>query len=132
MFVGSSGVFVESDLAFLGASRDSLRLLHPNLVPLIAHDRATFGGMLLASGIGMLTTTLWGFRRGERWLWWTFGLAGFPAYFAALWIHHDIAYTDHFHLSPVFIGLALHIAGWALSAGYLRDRSTNEASQTHS
>jgi hypothetical protein len=126
MFVGSSGVFVESDLAFLGSSRDAIRMLHPNLVPLIAHDRATFGGMLLASGIGTLATTLWGFRRGEGWLWWTFGLAGFPAYFAALWIHQDIAYTDPLHLSPVFIGLALHIAGWALSAAYLRDRSTAE------
>jgi dihydroorotate dehydrogenase len=119
MSIGSAHVFVDSDLTFLGATRDSLRMLHPNLVPLIAHDRATFGGMLLASGIGVLLATLWGFHRGEKWLWRTVGLAGFPAYIAALWIHHDIAYTDPLHLSPVFIGLALHLAGWALSAGYL-------------
>jgi hypothetical protein len=120
IFIGSARVFVDSDLAFLGATHDSIRMLHPNLVPLIAHDRATFGGMLLATGVAVLLATLWGFRRGERWLWWTLGLAGFPAYGAALWIHHDIAYTDPLHLSPIFIGLALHIVGWKLSGAYLR------------
>jgi dihydroorotate dehydrogenase len=119
MSIGSAHVFVDSDLAFLGATRDSIYMLHPNLVPLIAHDRATFGGMLLSSGVGVLLATLWGFHRGEKWLWRTVGVAGFPAYFAALWIHHDIAYTDPLHLSPVFIGLALHVAGWILSATYL-------------
>jgi dihydroorotate dehydrogenase len=120
MSIGSARVFVDSDLGFLGSTHDAMRMLHPNLVPLIAHDRATFGGMLLATGIAVLLATLWGFRRGERWLWWTVGIAGLPAYFAALWIHQDIAYTDPLHLSPVFIGLALHIAGWTLSAGYLK------------
>jgi dihydroorotate dehydrogenase len=119
--VGSAHVFVDSDLAFLGATHDSIRQLHPNLVPLVAHDRATFGGMLLASGVAVLISALWGFRRGERWLWWTISLAGFPAYLATLWIHHDIQYTDLLHLSPVFIGLALHVAGMALTAAYLGD-----------
>jgi dihydroorotate dehydrogenase len=120
MSIGSARVFVESDLSFLGSTHDAMRMLHPNLVPLIAHDRATFGGMVLATGIAVLLATLWGFRRGERWLWWTVGIAGLPAYFAALWIHQDITYTDPLHLSPVFIGLALHVTGWMLSAGLLR------------
>jgi len=123
IFVGNSRVFVDSDLAFLDVTHDSIRTLHPNLLPLIAHDRSTFGGMLLASGIAVLLATLWGFRRGEKWLWWTIGLAGFPAYFAAMWIHHSIAYTDVVHLSPVFMGLALHVAGWMLSAAYLKATS---------
>jgi dihydroorotate dehydrogenase len=95
-------------------------MLHPQLIPLIAHDRATFGGMLLATGVAVLLVTLWGLRRGERWLWWTVGLGALPAYLATLWIHFDITYTDPLHLGPVFIGLVLHLLGWALSAGYLR------------
>ncbi|HWN71292.1 MAG TPA: hypothetical protein VNM90_26825, partial [Haliangium sp.] len=118
--VGSAHVFVDSDLAFLGATHDTMRQLHANLVPLIAHDRATFGGMLLASGVAVLVTALWGFRRGERWLWWTLAVGGFPAYLATLWIHHDIQYTDLLHLSPVFIGLALHIAGLVMTSAFLR------------
>jgi dihydroorotate dehydrogenase len=117
--VGSAHVFVDSDLAFLGSTHDAIRQLHPNLVPLVAHDRATFGGMLLASGVAVLITALWGFRRGERWLWWTLAASGFPAYLATLWIHHDIQYTDMLHLSPVFIGLGLHILGLSLTHAFL-------------
>jgi dihydroorotate dehydrogenase len=117
--VGSAHVFVDSDLVFLGSTHDAIRQLHPNLVPLVAHDRATFGGMLLASGVAVLITALWGFRRGQRWLWWTLALGGFPAYLATLWIHHDIQYTDMLHLSPVFIGLALHILGLATTYAFL-------------
>jgi hypothetical protein len=119
--VGSAYVFVDSDLVFLGATHDTMRQLHPNLVPLVAHDRVTFGGMLLASGVAVLVTALWGFRRGERWLWWTLAAGGFPAYLATLWIHHGIQYTDMLHLSPVFIGLALHVAGLWLTAPFLKD-----------
>jgi hypothetical protein len=75
--------------------------------------------MLLASGVAVLVAALWGFRRGERWLWWTLAAGGFPAYLATLWIHHGIQYTDMLHLSPVFIGLALHVAGLWLTAAFL-------------
>ncbi len=118
--LGGTHVFVNSDLAYLGTTLDSLSVLHANLVPLVAHDRATFGGMLLSSGIAVLIVALWGFRRGERWLWWTVGLGGLPAYIATLWIHHSIQYTDALHLSPVFIGFLFHIMGWKLSAAYLK------------
>lgn len=118
--IGSAHVFVDSDLVFLSATHDAMRQLHPNLVPLVAHDRVTFGGMLLASGVAVLVTALWGFRRDERWLWWTLALGGFPAYLATLWIHHDIQYTDMLHLSPVFIGLALHVLGLWMTSAFLR------------
>jgi hypothetical protein len=120
VLVGSTQVFVDSDLAFLGVTRDAIGGLHANLVPLIAHDRATFGGMLLSSGLAVLVAALWGFHRGERWLWWTLAVAGFPAYLATLWIHHDVQYTDLLHLSPVAVGMALHASGLALSSAYLR------------
>jgi dihydroorotate dehydrogenase len=120
MLVGARYVFVATDLAFLGTTGEAMTSVYPRLVPLIAHDRATFGGMLLSSGIAVLLTTLWGFARGERWIWRTFLLAGYLAYAATLWIHASIAYTDPLHLSPVFIGLFLHTAGLALTSGFLR------------
>jgi dihydroorotate dehydrogenase len=42
--VGMTRVFVPQDLAFMGLSAERLRALSPTLVPLIAHDRAGFGG----------------------------------------------------------------------------------------
>ena len=86
--------------------------------PLIAHDRATFGGMLFASGIAVLLIALWGFHRGEKWLW-KLLFVGFFAYASTLYIHADIAYTDPLHLAPVFIGIALHSLGLALSRRFL-------------
>ncbi len=37
-------VFVPQDLTFLGFQIGELQALNPRLVPLIAHDRAGFGG----------------------------------------------------------------------------------------
>lgn len=118
--LGTTSVFVATDLAFLGTDAASIHAHHANLVPLVAHDRATFGGMLLATGCGVLVTALWGFQRGASWLWWTLALAGFPAYVATLWIHADIGYVDALHLSPVVIGLVLQLIGVATTRPYLR------------
>ena len=78
--VGVTEVFVPEDLEFMQTTAESLRSVGPRLVPLIAHDRASFGGMLVASGLCFLGVALWGFRRGERWVWWTLLLAGIPGY----------------------------------------------------
>jgi hypothetical protein len=49
--LGSSWVFVPQDLEFIGLSRAELDRINPRLVPLIAHDRAGFGGGLLTTGV---------------------------------------------------------------------------------
>ena len=84
-------------------------------MPLVAHDRATLGGMLLANGLVILLTALWGFRPGERWLWWTLLLAGLPGYAAAIGVHYAVGYESAFHLAPAFVGLAIFVAALAPS-----------------
>ena len=49
--IGVTRVFVPQDLAFMGLTADQLRAINPRLVPLIAHDRAGFGGGLVSCGI---------------------------------------------------------------------------------
>src|SRR6059058_656902 len=44
MIVGMTSVFVPQDLTFLGLLPSDLQAINPQLVPLIAHDRAGFGG----------------------------------------------------------------------------------------
>ncbi len=97
---------MHEDLAFLDTTAQALAAVQPNLVPLVAHDRATLGGMLLANGLVILLTALWGFRPGERWLWWTLLLAGLPGYAAAIGVHYAVGYESAFHLAPAFVGLA--------------------------
>ena len=114
--IGATHVFVHEDLAFLDATAPALAAARPNLVPLVAHDRASLGGMLLANGVVILLTALWGYRPGERWLWWTLLLAGLPGYAAALGVHYAVGYESAFHLAPAFVGLAIFAA--ALAAAY--------------
>lgn len=114
--IGATRVFVHEDLEFLGTTADALAAAGHHLVPLVAHDRATLGGMLLATGVVLLLTVLWGFRPGERWLWWTLLLAGTPGYVAAIGVHYAVGYESAFHLAPAFLGLSL--LGAALAASY--------------
>jgi hypothetical protein len=71
--------------------------------------------MLLAGGLVVLLTALWGFRPGDRWLWWALLAAGPPAYAAAIGVHLVVHYTNLRHLAPPAIGLALFVVGLALS-----------------
>jgi len=117
--VGMSSVFVSTDVAFLGMSAHDFHGFDRQLVPLIAHDRVTFGGMLLSGGTALLLTTLWSHRAGDRWLWWTYLLTVLPPYLMTLGIHFRIGYTDFIHLAPVYLGILLMAAGLALNGPYL-------------
>jgi dihydroorotate dehydrogenase len=117
--IGSTVVFVREDLEFMRTTREALRAANPRLVPLVAHDRASFGGMLIASALALLLPALWGFRRGARWLWWTFLLAGAPAYAAAVGVHLAVGYTDPLHLAPAFAGALAFALALGLSYPYL-------------
>ncbi len=124
--IGVTHVFVHEDLDFMGTTTEKLIEANARLVPLVAHDRATFGGMLLASGWVFLLPALWGFRNGSAWLWRTMLLAGLAAYTAAIGVHFAVGYTNIVHLLPAFSGLVVFAAGMRLSREYLcGGRETN-------
>jgi dihydroorotate dehydrogenase len=117
--VGVTTTFVPEDLAFLQTTRPALEALNPRLIPLIAHDRAGLGGLLMADGLAWLLTALWGFRQGARWLWWTFLASGTVRFLAALGTHFAVGYTDTWHLAPVVASLLMYACALVLSYGYL-------------
>jgi hypothetical protein len=119
--VGVTRVFVPEDLAFLRASAAALAGANSRLLPLIAHDRAGFGGALVSDGLAVLGAALWGFRRGARWLWWTLFWAGLPGFGAALGVHVVVGYDDLWHLAPVLLAAAFYIMALALTYPYLCD-----------
>lgn len=120
--IGVTFVFVPQDLGYLQTTAAFLQSVKPELVPLIAHDRAGFGGALITNGLTILLASLWGFRPGERWLWWAMFVSGVPSYVAALWTHLAIGYTDFIHLLPVYVALAVFLTALALSRPYLMGR----------
>ena len=58
LFLGTTDVFVVEDLAYMGLTREMLQGMNPRLVPLIAHDRAGFGGGLATTGLLVLFCAL--------------------------------------------------------------------------
>lgn len=118
--IGMTSVFVSEDLAFLCMSEAQAQQMDARMIGVVAHDRATLGGMLLASGVAMLLPVLWCFRRGAAWLWTAFAGLGVPAYTVAIGVHLWVGYTDWRHLVPAVVGLGLWVAGLGLSKGYLR------------
>jgi hypothetical protein len=110
--IGSFVVFVPQDLAFIGLDRVQLDAINPRLVPLIAHDRAGFGGALATTGI-IVMGTAWS-ARPSRGLWQALFVAGAMGFGAALAIHALVGYDDLSHVGPAIVGAAVFAVAIAL------------------
>ena len=102
---GVTTVFVEDDLQFMQTSVEYLTSANSRLIPLVAHDRASFGGMLISCGLAVVMSAAWGWQRGRRWLWYAFAAGGTVGYGATLGIHWWVGYTSLRHLIPAYAGL---------------------------
>lgn len=120
--IGVSKVFVSTDLSFLCMSPQMLDSISNNLIPVIAHDRAGFGSALISVGLLVLMISLWGFRKGERWIWNTLCLGALPAFIAGIGTHIYIGYTTFIHLLPVYFLVILYLLGLLLSYPFLRKK----------
>ena len=112
--IGVTRVFVPQDLAFMGLTADQLHAVNPRLVPLIAHDRAGFGGGLVSCGIAF-GSAVW-FGRPSRALWQALAIAGTVGFACAIGVHFAVGYTDALHLGPAMVGAVQLVLALALSA----------------
>src|SRR4029453_8567137 len=99
-------------LRFMGIDAAGLRAINPRLVPLIAHDRAGFGGAIGSVGLTVLLCVWRG--RASRSLWQALALAAGTGFGAAIGVHFLIGYTELSHLAPAYLGVAICAAGLAL------------------
>jgi hypothetical protein len=110
--IGMTSVFVPSDLVYMGLDAAHLDAINPRLIPLIAHDRAGFGGGITTAGF--LTLALVWFAEPSRSLWQALFVAGIAGWTTAIGIHPIVGYTDIYHLAPAVIGAMLFFVGLAL------------------
>jgi dihydroorotate dehydrogenase len=122
--VGIVNVFVPEDLQYMDTTAAILNAANSRLLPLIAHDRVGFGGNLISVGLAVLLLSLWGFRQGERWVWWTLALGGVPGFIAAVGIHLSVGYLNLLHLLPVLVALLLFTIALIFSFPYLHHPDT--------
>ena len=116
--VGLTDVFVPEDLEFIGMASDELRAVNPRLVPLIAHDRAGFGGAVLT--LGLVTAGSLACSRLDRSLWEAIAIAGGLSLTAAIGTHLFVDYTDIGHLLPALTATASLVVGLALAIPFRR------------
>jgi hypothetical protein len=112
-FLGMTSVFVPQDLAYLGLKVSDLEAVNKRLVPLIAHDRAGFGGGIFTCGWLVLGCVWCG--TPSRSLWQALAIAGGMGFACALGVHFMVGYTDWLHLTPAAAGAGLHLTGLVLT-----------------
>lgn len=112
MTVGMTRVFVPQDLDYMGISAERIRAINVHLVPLIAHDRAGFGGALFSCGLAMLFSTAFG--RPSKSLRQALLFAGIAGFTTAILVHPVIGYTNVSHLAPAVAGCVVYFIGLAM------------------
>ncbi|MCM3731567.1 dihydroorotate dehydrogenase [Fictibacillus nanhaiensis] len=117
--IGMNGVFVPEDLSFFSLTPEQISAFNERLIPLIAHDRAGFGGALISEGFLLLLIALWGYREGVKWIWWTLAIGGLPGFLTGVGTHFMIGYDNHFHLSPAYLLFVFYLVGLVYSYPYL-------------
>ncbi|HLG17645.1 MAG TPA: hypothetical protein VJH03_24595 [Blastocatellia bacterium] len=117
MVVGMTSVFVPQDLEFMGVAAADLHALNSHLVPLIAHDRAGFGGGICTCGVIVLFCVWCG--KPCRSLWQVLCVAGVVGFSAAIGVHPVVGYTDLSHLAPAIAGAMAFVAGLVLTREWM-------------
>jgi hypothetical protein len=113
LVVGMTCVFVPQDLAYLGLGVADMQALNPRLVPLIAHDRAGFGGAVFCCGL-ILFFCVW-HGKPSAGLWTVLALVGFTGFGTAIFVHPAVGYNDMVHLAPAVLGAVTYTIGMALT-----------------
>lgn len=113
MTVGMTWVFVPQDLEFMGVQPPELKSVSERLIPLIAHDRAGFGGAICTTGITVLFC-VW-CARPSRSLWQVLCFSGVIGFATAIGIHPVVGYNSLLHLAPAILGAVIFITGLILT-----------------
>lgn len=111
--VGVTTVFVPQDLQFMGLSADNLHAVNARLVPLIAHDRAGFGGGVSCCGLTMFFCIWCG--TPARGLWQALLLTGVAGFGTAIGVHPIVGYNSFSHLLPAFCGATMFTVGMVMT-----------------
>jgi hypothetical protein len=112
-FLGMTAVFVPQDLHYIGMTAEELHSINPRLVPLIAHDRAGFGGAIGTCGL-ILGFCVWCGRPSPA-LWQAVVLACGTGFLTAIGVHPAIGYNDFVHLAPAYAGAMMFLVGALVS-----------------
>jgi hypothetical protein len=118
MTVGMTTIFVPQDLAYMDITVCGIEKINSNLKPLIAHDRAAFGGGLAT--IGLLYFFI--IRKSDPTinLWQILVLSMTVGFSTAIGVHFFIGYTSWTHFLTAYFGAATSMIGLVLTYDGMR------------
>jgi hypothetical protein len=113
MIVGMTTIFVPQDLDYMNITVCGIDKINTKLKPLIAHDRAAFGGGLAT--IGLLYFFI--IRRSSATinLWQIIAVSMAVGFSTAIGVHFFIGYTSFTHLFPAYFGAATSAIGLTMT-----------------
>ncbi len=123
--IGMTAIFVPQDLEFIRLDAAAMREISPTLLPVVAHDRAGFGGGLMSAGILIALVVL--NARLTRSFLEILLLAGMGGFGCAIGMHHIIGYTNPVHLLPAYFGLLSFLVGWLACMKAARGRMDTDS-----
>ncbi len=109
MIVGMTSVFVPQDLDYIQIPVCGLVRINTRLVPLIAHDRTSFGSGLATIGV-MYFFMVWCSKPGKA-LWQISLLAISIGFCSAIGVHFLINYLNFWHILPAYTGFLIFLTG---------------------
>jgi len=113
MIVGMTSVFVPQDLEYMQINVCGLEEINRKLIPIIAHDRASFGGGLATIGIMFFFSIYC--SPSNKALWQILAVSISIGFYAAIGVHFLIGYLNFSHIAPAYFGLIAFYAGLFLS-----------------
>ena len=109
IILGSTVVFVPQDITYMGFTAPELAAINPHLIPLIAHDRAGFGGGIASCGLTVLLM-VWKARPTLA-MWQALLIGGLTGFGCAIGVHFSMNYLIPSHLIPAWTGAAIYAVG---------------------
>jgi hypothetical protein len=118
-FLAVTDQLLPHDLAWLTISEAELRAVADGrLVHFMAHDRAAFGGTLIAIAILDLWLVRVPLAAGQAWAWWTLAIAGGVGFLSFL-TYLGTGYLDTWHGLATLVLLPLYAGGLVRTRGTL-------------
>ena len=120
-FLAVTDQLLPHDLAWLSITEDELRrVADGRLVHFMAHDRAAFGGTLIAIAVLDLWLIRIPLAAGRSWAWWTLALAGGVGFLSFL-TYLGTGYLDTWHGVATLVLLPIYALGLAAIRGTLQE-----------
>jgi hypothetical protein len=109
--------FIELGLtpAHVGGTPEAIRSFSPQLYNYISHLQVAIAGFIIALGVAVISLAWNGMRHGMRWAAWTVLVVVVMATAITLPLHYVYGLATFGHLGPLYVDVALLVAGSVLS-----------------